>query len=103
MHNEYLKHGKKPDVNDFYIDYFIRRAAGSENDAVIVSNNDYQKIPWNRQYLTLIIQTARGPYFRNSITFYMCTKDIRPPISITSQCVHMQTYTFPKAYLNKLK
>ena len=62
VHNEYLKHGKKPDVNDFYIDYFIRRAAGSENDAVIVSNNDYQKIPWNRQYLTLIIQTARTIY-----------------------------------------
>ena len=30
VHNEYLRDGKRLDVNDFYIDYFIRRAAGSE-------------------------------------------------------------------------
>ena len=40
-HDEYLRHGKKLGVNDWYIDYFIRRAKGSENDAVIVSKDDY--------------------------------------------------------------
>ena len=85
------------------MDYFVRRAKGSENDAVIVSKDDYQKIPWNRQYLIPVIQTACGPYIRNSITFYTCIKDLRPPNSITSQCVHMRTYTIPKTYLDKLK
>ena len=33
----------------------------------------------------------------------MCIKDLRPPNIITSQCVHMQTYNIPKAYLDKLK
>ena len=94
-------HGKKLDVNDFYINYFIRRAKGSENDAFISSKDDYQKIPWNRQYLIPIIQTASRTYIRNSIRFYI--KDLRPPNTIPSQCVHMRTYTIPKTYLDKLK
>ena len=57
----------------------------------------------NRQYLIPIIQTASGPYIQNSITFYTCIKDLRPPNTITSQCVHMRTYTIPKTYLHKLK
>ena len=61
-HGEYFRHGKKLDINDFYIGYFIGRAKGSENDAVIVSKDDYQKIQWNRQYLIPIIQTVSGPY-----------------------------------------
>ena len=61
-HDEYLRHTKKLNVNNFYSDYFIRGAEGSENDAVTVSKDDYQKIPWNRQYLIPIIQTASGPY-----------------------------------------
>ena len=55
MHDEYLRYGKKLEVDDFYIDYFIRTAKGSENDAVIVSKDDYQKLPLNRQYLISII------------------------------------------------
>ena len=50
-HYEYLRHGKKHDVNYFYTDYFTRRAKGCENDAVIVNNDDYQRIPRNKQYL----------------------------------------------------
>ena len=60
--NEYLRHGKKLDVNNFCIDYFISRTKGSENGAVIASKDDYQKIPWNMQYLIAIIQTARIIY-----------------------------------------
>ena len=48
-HDEYLRHGKKLDTNDFYIDYFIRTSKGSENDAVIIRKDDYKKITWNRQ------------------------------------------------------
>ena len=44
-HDENLRLGKKLDVNDFYIHYFIRRSKGRENDTVIVSKDDYQKIP----------------------------------------------------------
>ena len=102
-YDEYLRHGKKLDVNDFYIGYFIRRAKGSENDAVIVSKDDFQKIPWNRQYLIPIIRTASGPYIRKSITFYTCIKDLRPPNTTTSQCVHMRTYTIPNIFLDQLK
>ena len=36
-----------------------------------------------------IIQAARGPYICNSVTFYTCIKDLRPPNAITSQCVNM--------------
>ena len=75
VHDEYLRHGKRLDVNDCCIDYFIRRAKGSENDAVIVSKDDYQKIPWNRQCLIPIIQTAIIQRFKttklNNIT--VCT------------------------------
>ena len=99
VHNEYLRHWEKLDVNDFYIDYFIRRAKGSENDAVIVSNDDYQKIPWNRQYLIPILQTANGPYTGNSITFYTCIKDLRPSNTITSQCVICEHIIFQKLTL----
>ena len=49
-----------------------------------------------------IIQTASEPYIWKSITFYTCIKDLRAPNTITSQCVHMQTYTIPKTYLDKL-
>ena len=103
MHDGYLRHGKKLDVNDFYIDYFIRRVKGSENDAVIIRKDDYQKIPWNKQYLIPIMQTAIGPYFRKSITFHTCIEDLRPPNTITSQCVHVRTYTITKIYFDKLK
>ena len=102
-HDEHLRGGKKLDENDFYIDYFIRTSKGSENDAVIVRKDDYKKITWNRQNLIPIIQTANRPYIRNSITFYTCIKDLRPPNTITLQCVHMRTYTIPKTYLGKLK
>ena len=50
-----------------------------------------------------IIQAARGPYICNSVTFYTCIKDLRPPNTITSQCVNMWTYHIPKVYLDKLK
>ena len=102
-HDEHLRGGKKLDENDFYIDYFIRTSKGSENDAIIVRKDDYKKITWNRQNLIPIIQTANRPYIRNSITFYTCIKDLRPPNTITLQCVHMRTYTIPKTYLGKLK
>ena len=82
VHDEFLRNGEKLDVDDFYIDYFIRTAKGSENDAVIVSKDDYQKLPSNRQYLISIIQTASGPYFQNSITIYTCIKDLRPPNTV---------------------
>ena len=102
-HDEYLRHGKNLDANDFCIDYFIRTSKGSENDAVIIRKDDYKKITWNRQNLIPVIQTANRPYIRNNITFYTCIKDLRPPNTITLQCVHMQTYTIPKTYLDKLK
>ena len=101
-HNECLRHGKKLDVNDLYIDYFIKTAKGSEKDAVIVSKDGYQNIPWKRPYLIPIMQTANGPYIRNSITFYICIKHLRPPNTITSQYVHMRKYAIPKTYLDKL-
>ena len=102
-HDEYLRHGKNLDANDFCIDYFIRTSKGSENDAVIIRKDDYKKITWNRQNLIPVIQTANRPYIRNNITFYTCIKDLRPPNTITLQCVHMRTYTIPKTYLDKLK
>ena len=102
-HDEYLRHGKNFDANDFCIDYFIRTSKGSENDAVIIRKDDYKKITWNRQNLIPVIQTANRPYIRNNITFYTCIKDLRPPNTITLQCVHMRTYTIPKTYLDKLK
>ena len=49
------------------------------------------------------MQAAHGPCIRNSITFYTCIKDLRPPNSITSRCVLVRTYNIPKAYLEKLK
>ena len=82
VHDEFLRNGEKLDVDDFYIDYFIRTAKGSENDAVIVSKDDYRKLPSNRQYLISIIQTASGPYFQNSVTSYTCIKDLRPPNTV---------------------
>ena len=50
-----------------------------------------------------IIQAARGPYICNSVTFYTCIKDLRPPNTITSQCVNMWTNDILKVYLDKLK
>ena len=61
-HNECLRHGKKLDVNDLYIDYFIKTVKGSEKDTVIISKDGYQNIRWNRQYLIPIMQTTSRPY-----------------------------------------
>ena len=40
VHDEYLRHGKKLEVNNFYIDYFTRKAKGSQNDALLVTKDD---------------------------------------------------------------
>ena len=45
VHNEYLRHGEKLDVNDLYIDYFRRRPKGSEMMQLELAKMITKKIP----------------------------------------------------------
>ena len=60
--NEYLRYGKNFDVNAFFTDWFVSKKKG--NGVVIDNYEDYQKLPANKKYLMLLMQTNNGLYIR---------------------------------------
>ena len=100
INNEYLRYGKNFDVNAFFTDWFASKKKG--NGVVIDNYEDYQKLPTNKKYLMLLIQTNNRLYIRQGTIFFTCSKEFKNGMFINKH-QHFRTITIPPNYLAQLR
>ena len=99
--NEYLRYGKNFDINSFFTDWFVSKKKG--NGEVIGNYEDYQKLPTNKKYFMLLIQTNNRHYIRQGAIFFTCLKEFKGVDTIIRKSQHFRTITIPPHHLAQLR
>ena len=64
---------------------------------------DYQKLPTNKKYFMLLIQTNNGLYIRQGAIFFTCLKKFKGVDTIIHKSQHFRTITIPPHHLVQLR
>ena len=73
------------------------------NGVDIGNYEDYQKLPANKKYLMLLIQTNNGLYILQGAIFLTCLKSFKGADTIIHKSQHFRTITIPPHQLPQLR